>query len=153
VAKRSGRTANEGVIQSYVHFNNRVGVMVEVNCETDFVAKTDEFKQLAKDIALHITSARPRWISVDEVPEELLASERRVFEAWAREQGKPEQALPKIVEGKLNAFYKDNVLLEQPFVKDDSTRIGQLVDETSAKVGEKIAIRRFARYELGEELD
>ncbi|MFN2544314.1 MAG: translation elongation factor Ts [Actinomycetota bacterium] len=152
VGKRRDRAANEGLVQSYIHFNNRVGVLIEINCETDFVANTDEFKALAKDVALHIASARPRWITTEEVPEDILAGERKVYEEWARQQGKPEQALTKIVEGKLTAFYKDNVLLEQPFVKDDSKSIGQLTDEISAKVGEKIAVRRFARFELGEEL-
>jgi elongation factor Ts len=153
VAKRAGRTANEGVIDSYIHFNNRVGVLVEVNCETDFVANTDEFRALAKDVCLHVASAKPRWVSREDVPEDVLEGERKIYEAWAREQGKPEQALPKIVEGKVNAFYKDWVLLDQPFVKDDSKSIGELVDETAAKVGEKIAIRRYARFELGEEVD
>ena len=152
VGKRKDRAANEGAIQSYIHFNNRVGVLVEVNCETDFVANTDEFKQLVKDIALHIASARPRWLARDDVPTEELEQEKKIYEAWAREQGKPEQALAKIVEGKLKAFYKDNVLADQPFVKDDSKSIAELVDEVAAKVGEKVAVRRFARYELGEEL-
>jgi elongation factor Ts len=153
VAKRAGRTADEGVIQSYIHFNNRVGVLVEVNCETDFVANTDEFRTLAKDVSLHIASAKPRWVSRDEVPEHVIEGERKIYEAWAREQGKPEQALPKIVDGKVNAFYKDWVLLDQPFVKDDSKSIGDLLDEVNAKVGEKIAIRRYARFELGEEVE
>jgi elongation factor Ts len=153
VGKRKDRAANEGLIESYIHFNNRVGVLVEVNCETDFVAKTEEFRALVKDVALHIASARPRWISTEEIPEDIVAGERKVYEEWARQQGKPEQALAKIVEGKVAAFSKDNVLLEQPFVKDDSKTIGQLTDEVSAKVGEKIAVRRFARFELGEELD
>ena len=153
VAKRAGRTANEGVIDSYIHFNNRVGVLVEVNCETDFVANTDEFRTLTKDICLHIASAKPRWISREDVPEDVLEGERKIYEAWAKEQGKPEQALPKIVEGKVIAFFKDWVLLDQPFVKDDSKSIGDLVDETAAKVGEKIAIRRYSRFELGEEVE
>jgi elongation factor Ts len=153
VAKRAGRAANEGLIQSYIHFNNRVGVLLEVNCETDFVANTDEFKTLVKDVALHIASQRPRWISTEDVPDDVLAGERKIYEEWAKQQGKPEQALPKIVEGKVQAFYKDNVLLEQPFVKDDSKSVGQLADEVSAKVGEKVAIRRFVRYELGEETE
>ena len=152
-AKRAGHAANEGVIQSYIHFNNRVGVLVEVNCETDFVANTDEFRVLTKDVSLHIASAKPRWISREDVPDDVIEGERKIYEAWAREQGKPEQALAKIVEGKVAAFYKDWVLLDQPFVKDDSKSIGELVDEVGAKIQEKIAIRRFARYELGEEAD
>jgi elongation factor Ts len=149
---RAGRVASEGVVQSYIHFNNRVGVLVEVNCETDFVANTDEFKQLAKDIALHIASARPRWLTREEISNDSLEAERRVYEAQAREQGKPENVLERIIEGKLGAFYKDNVLLDQDFVRDDSKTVGELADEVSAKVGEKVAIRRFARFELGEEI-
>jgi len=153
VAKRAGRAANEGVVQSYIHFNNRVGVLVEVNCETDFVANTDEFRALAKDISLHIASAKPRWVVRDDVPEDVVEGERKIYEAWAREQGKPEQALAKIAEGKMNAFFKDWVLMDQPFVKDDAKSVGDLIDEVAAKVGEKIAVRRFHRYELGEDVD
>jgi elongation factor Ts len=153
VAKRAGRAANEGVISSYVHFNNRVGVLVEVNCETDFVANTDEFRSLAKDISLHIASAGPRWLTRDEIPNDVLDAERRVYEAQANEQGKPDNVIERIVEGKLTAFYRDTVLMDQAFVKDDSKSIGDLADEVSAKVGEKVAIRRFVRYELGEELE
>jgi elongation factor Ts len=126
--------------------------MVEVNCETDFVANTDEFKQLAKDLALHIASpSAPRYVSRDEVAPEELASERRIFEAQAREMGKPDDVVPKIVEGKLKTFYAETVLLDQPYVKDDSKTIQQLLDEMSSKVGEKVAVRRFVRYRLGEE--
>ena len=153
VAKRAGRAANEGLIQSYVHFNGRVGVLVEVNCETDFVANTDEFRLLAKDVSLHVASARPRWLTRDEIPTSDLEQERKIYEAQARDQGKPENVIERIVEGKLGAFYKETVLLDQPFVKDDSKTIGELADEVSAKVGEKVAIRRFVRFELGEELD
>ena len=151
--KKMGRVTNEGVIASYIHAGNKIGVLVEVNCETDFVANTDEFRGLAKDVALHIASAKPRWISREDVPDDVVEGERKIYGAWAREQGKPEQALPKIVDGKVTAFYKDWVLLDQPFVKEDSKSVGDLVDEVAAKVGEKIAVRRFARFELGEELD
>jgi elongation factor Ts len=151
VGKRAGREANEGRVESYIHFNNRVGVLVEVNSETDFVANTDEFKQLAKDVALHIASANPRWLSREDVPEDVVDAERRVYEGQAREQGRPENVLDRIVQGKLDAFYKDNVLLDQPFVKDDKVTISQLVDEVSAKVGEKLQVRRYARFELGKE--
>jgi elongation factor Ts len=153
VAKRAGRAANEGVVQSYIHFNNRVGVLVEVNCETDFVANTDEFRALAKDVSLHIASAKPRWVSREDVPDDVIEGERKIYEAWAREQGKPEQALARIVDGKVAAFYKDWVLLDQPFVKDDSKSIGELVDEVGAKIKERVAIRRYARFELGDEAD
>jgi elongation factor Ts len=151
VAKRAGRSANQGLIDAYVHFNNTVGVLIEVNCETDFVAKTDDFRQLVKDVALHIASpSAPRFLSREEVPEAELADERRIAEAQAREAGKPDGVIPKIVEGKVNAYVKDIVLLEQPFVKDDSKTVQQLLDETSARVGERIAVRRFARFKLGE---
>jgi elongation factor Ts len=150
-ANRADRTADQGLIDSYIHFNNTVGVLVEVNSETDFVANTDEFKQLVKDVALHIASpASPRWLRREEVPEALVAEEERIARAQAAEMGKPEQVLDKIVAGKLEAFYQDHVLLEQPFVKDDSKTVQQLLDETGARVGEKVAVRRFVRYKLGE---
>jgi elongation factor Ts len=152
-AGRAQRQANEGRVESYIHFNARVGVLVEVNSETDFVANTDEFRQLAKDVALHIASANPRWLVREDVPDDVVEAERRVAEGQAREQGRPENVLERIVEGKLEAFFKDNVLLDQPFVKDDKRTIAQLVDETSAKVGEKLAVRRFARFELGKEAE
>jgi elongation factor Ts len=153
VQKRAGRSAAQGRIESYIHFNNTVGSLVEVNCETDFVAATDEFTTLTRDIVLHIASAAPRWLTREEVPASELDAERRIYEAQAREQGKPQNVLERIVEGKLDAYFRDNVLLDQKFVKDDSKTIGQLVDEVSAKVGEKVAVRRFVRYKLGEELD
>jgi len=153
-AKRAGRAANQGLIESYIHFNNTVGVLVEVNCETDFVANTEGFRQLTKDIALHIASpAAPRYVSREDIPEDELEHERRIFEAQAKELGKPDHVIPNIVEGKLKAFYEQTVLLDQPFVKDDSRTIQGLLDEMGAKVGEKVAVRRFARYKLGEEVD
>jgi elongation factor Ts len=149
--KRAGRSANQGLIDSYIHFNNTVGVLVEVNCETDFVANTDEFRLLVKDIALHVASpAAPRFVERDEVPADEVDRERRIFEVQAKELGKPEHVVEKIVGGKLDAFFKENVLVEQDFVKDDSKTVGQLLDEVSAKVGEKVAVRRFVRYKLGE---
>ena len=153
VQKRAGRSAAQGLVDSYIHFNNTVGVLVEVNCETDFVAATQEFKDLTRDIALHVASAAPRWITRDEIPSVVLDAERRVYEAQAREQDKPDNVIERMVEGKLEAFYRDNVLLDQKFVKDDSKSIRTIVDEVSAKVGEKVAVRRFVRYKLGEELD
>jgi elongation factor Ts len=153
-AKRAGRSANQGLIDAYVHFNNTVGVLVEVNCETDFVANTDEFRQLVKDLALHIASpSAPRWISRDEVPTSVLESEQKIAEAQARETGKPDNVVPKIVEGKIEAFLKDNVLLDQPFVKDDSKTIQQYLDEVGVKTGEKVQVKRFARFKLGEEAE
>lgn len=153
-AKRADRSADQGLIDSYIHFNNTVGVLVELNCETDFVANTDEFRSLVKDICLHIASpASPSWVSRADVPGSLLDSERHIFEVQAKESGKPENVIAKIVEGKLEAFYRDHVLLDQPFVKDDAKTIQRLLDETSAKVGEKVAVRRFVRYKLGEGLE
>lgn len=151
--KRAGRTATQGRIEAYVHHNGAVGVLVEVNCETDFVANTDEFRELARNVALHVASAAPSWVSREDVPEDVLAAERRISEAQAREMGKPEGVIPKIVEGKLAAFFRDHVLLDQPFVKDPEGKktVGELLDEVSAVVGEKVAVRRFVRYKLGEE--
>ncbi len=151
--KRAGRTASQGVIHAYIHHNDTVGVLVEVNCETDFVAKTDEFRLLAKDVALHIASAMPQWVTRDEVPEGVLDTERRIYEAEARQQGKADNMLDRIVEGKLQGFFKTTVLVDQPFVKDPDRSIQELLDEVSAKVGEKVAVRRFVRYKLGEDVD
>ena len=154
VAKRAGRSADQGLIDAYIHFNNTVGVLVEVNCETDFVANTDEFRQLVKDLALHIASpSAPRWLSRDDVPTSVLEFEQKIAEGQAKEAGKPENIVPKIVEGKIEAFLKDNVLVDQPFVKDDSKTIQQYLDEVSAKTGEKVQVRRFARFKLGEEAE
>ncbi len=151
VAKRAGRSADQGLVDAYVHFNNTVGVLVEVNCETDFVAKTDDFRQLVKDVALHIASpSAPRFLSRDEVPAAELDDVRRIARVQAEEAGKPENVIVRIVEGKVEAHLADIVLLEQPFVKDDSKTVQQLLDEVSAKVGERIVVRRFARFKLGE---
>ena len=154
VAKRAERSTGAGRVDAYVHFNYLVGVLIEVDCETDFVANTEEFQQLVKDLALHIaTPSAPRYVTREEVPAEELEEQRRIFEGQARELGKPDNVIPKIVEGKLEAFYKDagGVLLEQPYVRDDSKTIQQLLDELSAKVGERLVVRRFVRYRVGEE--
>ena len=150
--KRADRSTGAGRVDAYVHFNNLVGVLIEIDCETDFTANTEEFQQLVKNVALHIaTPSAPRYVSREEVPEEVLEDERRIFEAQARELGKPDNVIPNIVEGKLKAFYEETVLLEQPYVRDDSKTIQGLLDELSAKVGEKIVVRRFVRYRVGEE--
>ena len=152
VEKRAGRTANQGLVDAYIHFNNTVGVLVEVNCETDFVANTDEFRQLVKDVALHVASpAAPRFVSRDNIPSDEVDRVRGIFESQAEASGKPPEIVQKMVDGKVNAHLKDLVLLEQPFVKDDSKTVQQLLDEVSAKVGEKVAVRRFVRYKLGED--
>jgi elongation factor Ts len=149
--KRQGRTAGEGVIEAYIHLEGRIGVLLEVNCETDFVARTDDFKRLAREVAMQVAALRPRWISRDEVPSDVIEGERKIYEEQARTTGKPENVLPKIVKGKLDAFYRETVLLDQAYIRDDKRTVGGLVDEVSAKVGEKVAIRRFARFQLGEE--
>ena len=147
--KRADRAAGQGVIEIYLHFNGRVGTMVELNSETDFVANTAEFRQLAKDLALHVASARPIAVRIEDVPADIIERERRVYAAQVAEEKKPEAVRQKIVEGKLKKFYQDNVLLEQPFVKDDKMTVGDLVRALSGKTGEKVEIRRFARFELG----
>jgi elongation factor Ts len=153
-AKRKDRAANQGRIESYIHFNNTVGSLVEVNCETDFVANTDDFKQLAKDVALHVASpSAPRFLSREDVPAQVVDAERHIYEVQAKETGKPDHVVATIVEGKLRAFFEETVLLEQKYVKDDSKTIQQLLDEVAAKVGEKIAVRRFVRFRLGEETE
>jgi len=147
--KRAERAASEGVIGSYVHFNGKVAVLVEVNCETDFVARTDDFQALAKDLSLHIASAKPLAVNVEDMPADVVEREQAIFEAQVAESGKPEQVRPKIVEGKMRKFYEEHVLLQQAFVKDDSKTIADLIKEASGKVGENIVVRRFVRYELG----
>jgi elongation factor Ts len=148
--KRAGRSAREGAIGSYLHFNGRVAVLVELNCETDFVARTDDFQNLARDLAMHVASAKPLAVSTEEVPADVVERERAIFEAQVADSGKPEQVRPKIVEGKLKKFYQESVLLQQPFVKDDKKTVDDLVKEVSGKVGENIVVRRFVRYELGD---
>jgi len=148
--KRADRSAKEGVIGSYMHFNGKVAVLVEVNCETDFVARTDDFQQLGKDLAIHIASAKPLAVTVDEMPADVVEREKAIYEAQVAESGKPEQVRAKIVEGKLRKFYEEQVLMEQKFVKDDSKTIADLVKEVSGKIGENIVVRRFARFELGK---
>lgn len=147
--KRAGREASEGVIGSYVHFNGRVGVLVELNCETDFVALTDDFQTLARDLSLHIASAKPIAVSAADLPEEFMAKEREIIEAQVAESGKPENVREKMVAGKLKKIAKEFSLLDQPFVKDDKQSIGDLIKEATVKLGENIVVRRFVRYELG----
>ena len=148
--KRVGKTTSEGLVASYIHHNGKVGVMLEINCETDFVARTDDFKTLAREIALHIASMAPLAVDKSGVPAEAVERERRIFEEQARQSGKPEQIVKKMVEGKVESYYKDVALLSQAWVKEPKKSIGDLVKETSAKVGENIVVRRFVRYQLGE---
>ncbi len=148
--KRAGREASEGQVMSYIHHNGKVGVLVEVNCETDFVARTDDFKLLVKEIALHIASAEPVAVNKEDVPQDMVDRERRIYEEQTRESGKPENMIGKIVDGKVEAFYKERVLLSQAWIRDPKKTIGDLVTEASAKTGEKIVVRRFARFKMGE---
>jgi elongation factor Ts len=149
--KRAGRSASEGLIGSYVHHNGRVAVLVEVNCETDFVARTDDFKELARYVAEHVAATAPLAVDKDGVPQEKVESERRIAEEQTRASGKPEAMLQKIVDGKIEAFFKDVTLLSQPWVRDPKKTIGDLVKEVSGKTGENVQVRRFVRFQLGEE--
>jgi elongation factor Ts len=155
--KREGRIAAEGIVGSYIHMGGKVGVLVEVNCETDFVARGDEFQQLVKDVAMHIAAAEPRYVSQQDVPGEALEKEREIARAQAKNDpknaSKPDQVIDKIVEGRLHKFYEENVLMDQPFVKHPEQTISELVTEKIAKTGEKITIRRFTRYKMGEGLE
>ena len=149
-AKRAEKSANEGTIGSYVHFDNRTAVLVELNCETDFVAKTDDFQGLAKDVALHIASQAPISVSPEDIPEDVVARERKVYTEQVKEEDKPANIAEKIVEGKLNKFFKESTLLAQPFVKNPDQTVGELITEISAKTGEKIEVGRFMRFKVGE---
>lgn len=149
-AKKASREAKEGLIEPYIHMGGKVASLVEVNCETDFVARTDDFKTLAHDIALHIVAASPRYLNSESVPAEELEREREIYIAAAKEEGKPEAIAAKIAEGRLNKFYEENVLMNQRFVKDPSKTIDELVREHISKLGENIVVRRFARYAIGE---
>ena len=152
-AKKEGRIAAEGLVESYIHGAGRIGVLVEVNCETDFVANTDDFKVFVKDIAMHIAAANPKYVSRDEVSQEDIDKEKEILKAQALNEGKPEHIVEKMVEGRIDKFYKEVCLMEQEFVKDPDLTIEAMVNEKVAKIGEKISIRRFVRYELGEGIE
>ncbi|MDI9442390.1 MAG: translation elongation factor Ts [Firmicutes bacterium] len=152
-AKKAGRIAAEGLVEAYIHMGGRIGVLVEVNCETDFVAKTDEFKELAKDIAMHIAASQPQYVSREEIPEEVLEHERKIFRAMAENEGKPAHIIDKIVDGRIEKFMQDVCLVDQPFVKNPDQTVGELLNEKVAKIGEKISVRRFVRYERGEGME
>lgn len=151
-AKKAGRIAAEGLVESYIHGNGRIGVLVEVNIETDFAAANDDFKQLVKDIAMQIAAARPEYVRKEDVPAETLEKEMNILKAQARNEGKPEKIIDKMVEGRIEKFYKEICLLEQPWIKDPDKTIKQLVTEKIAAIGENINVRRFVRYERGEGL-
>lgn len=152
-AKKAGRIASEGLVESYIHGGGRIGVLVEVNCETDFVAKTDAFREFVKDIAMQIAAANPKYVRREDVPEEELERERTVLRNQALNEGKPEKIVDKMVEGRIGKYYEENCLLEQAFIKDPDKTIQQLLQEKIAAIGENISIRRFARFELGEGLE
>ena len=149
-AKRSARTTSEGIIESYIHTGNRLGVLLEVNCETDFVARTDDFQTFVRDLAMHVAASNPLYITKDEGPEEALDKERAILEEQAKQAGRPEQVIPKIVEGRLQKYYEENCLLEQPFVKNPDVTVGEMLKEQIAKLGENITVGRFTRFMLGE---
>jgi len=149
-ASRAGRTTGEGIIATYVHAGDKLGVMVEINCETDFVARTDKFKTFGKDIAMHIAASAPLCVEKDGVDPALLEKEKEIYREQMLKEGKPEKIVDKIVEGKLDKYYSEVVLLEQPFVKDNDKSIGELLKETIGSLGENITIKRFSRFRLGE---
>ncbi len=150
-AKKAGRSTTEGTIGQYVHAGGRMGVLVEVNCETDFVARTEDFQDLVKDLAMHIAAADPQFVSRDEVSEDVLEKEREIFRQQALETGKPENVIDRIIEGKVEKYYSEAVLLEQPFVKDSDKTVGEMIAEVVGRIRENIQVRRFARYKLGED--
>jgi elongation factor Ts len=148
--KRAGRATSEGIVQAYIHMGGKIGVLVEVNCESDFVAKNEDFQAFAKNIAMHIAATNPVGIAPEDVPAAVIEKEMEIYRGQAREMGKPEKMLEKIAEGKMAKFFKDNCLLNQPYVRDPNLTIADLLNETIAKIGENISIRRFARFQIGD---
>jgi elongation factor Ts len=148
-AKRASREAKEGLIGSYIHAGSKVGALVEVNCESDFVAHTDEFQELAHDLAMQVVAAKPAYLTPDEVPDEILEEERKVYRAQVADAGKPDHIIERIVEGKLKKYYEETCLLEQAFIKDTAITVGELVQQRNALLGENIVVRRFIRFEVG----
>lgn len=152
-AKRESKATTEGVIGSYIHMGGKIGVLVEVNCETDFVARTDEFKELAKDLAMHISWAKPEYIDRSEIPQERIEQEMEIHRQWAINEGKPEAAIPRIVEGRMEKqFYQQVCLMDQPFIKDEDKTIRDIVNDKMGRLGERIVVRRFVRMRVGEDL-
>ncbi|MFQ5484062.1 MAG: translation elongation factor Ts [Desulfobacterales bacterium] len=148
--KRAGRSTSEGLIQAYIHTGGKIGVLVEIDCETDFVAKNDDFKEFAKNMAMHIAAANPVGVSPEDVPQDIIEREKDIYRAQARELKKPEKMIDKIAEGKLNKFYKENCLLLQPYVRDPNVSIQDVLNDLIAKIGENITIKRFSRFQIGE---
>lgn len=151
-AKREGKTASQGVVTSYIHAGGQIGVLVEVNCETDFVAKTEDFQAFAREIAMQVAAQQPRWVGKDEVPADALDKERQILKEQALNEGKPANIVEKMVEGRMNKFYETYCLLNQPYIRDDSKTIEDLLNDLLAKTGEKVIVRRFVRFQVGEEL-
>ncbi len=147
MAKKADRVAKEGIVESYIHSGGRIGALVELNCETDFVGRTDDFKALAKELALHIAAANPLYVSREDVPEEVISKEQEIYKEQSA--GKPEDVMQKMIEGKMEKYFEESCLLEQPFVKDSSKKISDLIAESTAKMGENVQVRRFARFMLG----
>ncbi len=147
MAKKSDRVAKEGIVESYIHAGGRIGALVELNCETDFVARTDDFKNLAKELALHIAASNPLYVSREDVPSEVVEKEQEIYKEQSA--GKPEDVMQKMIEGKLEKYFEESCLLEQPFVKDSTKKISDLIAESTAKMGENVQVRRFARFHLG----
>lgn len=152
-AKKQSRIASEGIVSAYIHMGGKIGVLVEINCETDFVAKTEAFQQIGHDIALQIAAASPKYVKIEEVPAEELEKEKEILRNQALNEGKPAQIIEKMVEGRVKKFYQDVCLMEQAFVKDQNMTVAQYINEKTLQIGEKISIRRFARYEMGEGLE
>jgi len=152
-AKRAGKVAAEGTVTSYIHGGGKVGVLLELNSETDFVAKNEQFQNLAKDIAMHIAAIAPQYVAREEVPEDVVAREKDVYSEQMKKEGKPDDIIEKIVGGKVDKFYSEVCLLEQPFIKDEDKTVGELLTAKTGEIGEKITVRRFARYELGEGIE
>ena len=150
--KRSSKAAKDGTVASYIHMGGKIGVMVEINCETDFVAKTDDFQKMAKDIAMHIAASNPLYVRSDEIPADVLEREKEIYRSQLQDEKKPEKIWDKIIEGKLKKYYEEVCLVEQKFIKDTDITIGTLLSNTIAKTGENVVIRRFARFQLGEEI-
>jgi elongation factor Ts len=149
-SKKAGRAASEGAVFSYIHSGGKIGVLLEVNCETDFVARTDDFQSFLKDLAMQVAASNPRYVSRDEVSESVLEEERQIFRSQAASSGKPEKVIEKIVDGKIEKFYQEICLLDQPFIKDPDKKVGALVSDLVARIGENLVVRRFIRYQLGE---
>ncbi|MFZ7104624.1 MAG: translation elongation factor Ts [Peptococcaceae bacterium] len=152
-AKKAGRVAAEGAVTSYIHMGGKIGVLVEVNCETDFVAKTEKFQELAKNIAMQIAASKPEYVKKEEVPQEVIQKEKEILKAQALNEGKPANIVDKMVEGRIEKYYKEVCLLEQPFIKDSDKAVSQVITEAIAEIGENISVRRFVRYELGEGIE